>query len=139
MCGRWEGGLQGRKGGGGVQKLQKIFFFSKFQKIVIIPKNINLEKNIFRNGGVAGGRGCGKGGGGVQKLHFFPFFKISKKIHNTKKRINLEKIILEMGVWPGEGGVAGRERGVFKNYIFFRFSKGGHYSPVCQCYANLRY
>ena len=39
-------------------------------KVVIIPKNINLEiKIFFRKGGVAWGRGCGKG---VQKGHFLP-------------------------------------------------------------------
>ena len=49
---------------GGVQKLQKIFFCSKFQKIIIIPKNINLEKNIFIKGVWPRGRGvAGRGRG----------------------------------------------------------------------------
>ena len=39
-----------------------VFFSSKFQKIVIIPKNINLEKNN-RKGCVAKRRGCGRKGG----------------------------------------------------------------------------
>ena len=44
---------------GGVQKLH---FFSKFQKIFIVPKNINLEKKHFKKRGTAGRRGCGRGG-----------------------------------------------------------------------------
>jgi len=65
---------------GGVQKLQK-YFFSKFSKIVIIPKKHNIGKIYFYKRGVARGRGCGRGGkaGGVQKIQKYFFFQFFKK------------------------------------------------------------
>ena len=50
-----EGGVAGRERGG--SKITKKIFFSNFQKTVIIPKSINLDKNIFEK------RGCGRGKG----------------------------------------------------------------------------
>ena len=56
------------------------------------------EKNTFRKGGVAEGRGCGSGGGkGGSKItkKIFFFLKISKNIIPKKYKFWKRKILLE--------------------------------------------
>ena len=67
----WGEGVWPRGCGRGGSKIT-FFSFSKFQKIIIIPKNINLEeKKIIKGVWLRGGGKAGTGRGGLKNYNFF--------------------------------------------------------------------